>query len=263
MTTQTLPIAETNRFIILDNYTPIEQASTYQNESELEKEFISDLIKQGYEYNHNITTPQQLLDNIRQQLQRLNQVVFNDNEWQRFCVEYLDKPSDGVVEKSRKIHDDFVHGFTFDDGHMQNIYLLDKKTIINNHLQVINQFCQTGKYKNRYDVTILVNGLPLIHIELKQRGTNIREAFNQIQRYRKESFNSEHSLFKYLQIFVISNGTNTRYFANTIKKDKNSFDFTINWAKSDNTPIKDLKDFTATFFSKKYFAQNLNRIFGF
>ncbi|EJN7415417.1 type I restriction endonuclease subunit R, partial [Escherichia coli] len=140
--------------------------------------------------------------------------------------------------------------FIFDDGRLENIYLIDKKNLMRNKVQIIQQFEQAGSHANRYDVTILVNGLPLVQIELKKRGVAIREAFNQIHRYSKESFNSENSLFKYLQLFVISNGTDTRYFANTTKRDKNSFDFTMNWAKSDNTLIKDLKDFTATFFQK-------------
>lgn len=157
---------------------------------------------------------------------------------------------DGIVEKTRKIQDDYVHDFVFDDGRIQNIYLLDKKNITRNKVQVIKQFEQTGAHANRYDVTILVNGLPLVQVELKKRGVAIREAFNQVHRYSKESFNSETSLYKYLQLFVISNGTDTRYFANTTQRDKNSFDFTINWAKADNSPIKDLKDFTATFLQK-------------
>ena len=169
---------------------------------------------------------------------------------ERFLEEYLDKPSDSLIEKTRKIHDNYIYDFVFDDGHIQNIYLLDKKNIANNAVQVINQFEQTGSYDNRYDVTILVNGLPLVHVELKKRGVAIREAFNQIHRYSKESFNKENSLFKYIQIFVISNGTDTRYFANTTKRDKNSYDFTMNWATAKNTLIKDLKDFTATFLQK-------------
>ncbi|MGO0591905.1 type I restriction endonuclease, partial [Escherichia coli] len=148
------------------------------------------------------------------------------------------------------IHIDYICDFTFDDGRLENIYLIDKKNLLRNKVQVIQQFEQTGSHANRYDVTILVNGLPLVQIELKKRGVAIREAFNQIHRYSKESFNSDNSLFKYLQLFVISNGTDTRYFASTTKRDKNSFDFTMNWAKSDNTLIKDLKDFTATFFQK-------------
>src|SRR5699024_7016212 len=138
-----------------------------------------------------------------------------------------------------------------DDGHIQNIYLVDKENVTRNKLQVISQFEQTGTHVNRYDVTILVNGLPMVQVELKKRGVAIREAFNQVHRYTKESINSENSLFRYLQIFVISNGTDTRYFANTVERNKNSYDFTMNWARADNTLIRDLKDFTATFFEKR------------
>ncbi|HBC42628.1 MAG TPA: DEAD/DEAH box helicase, partial [Pseudanabaena sp.] len=155
-----------------------------------------------------------------------------------------------ITDKTRKIHDNHIHDFVFDDGHIQNIYLLDKKNLARNKVQVIKQFEQKGTQANRYDVTILVNGLPLVQIELKKRGVAIREAFNQVHRYSKESFNAEHSLYKYLQLFIISNGTDTRYFANTTQRNKNSFDFTMNWAKADNNLIKDLKDFTATFFQK-------------
>ena len=168
-----------------------------------------------------------------------------------FVEEYLDKPGDNIVDKTRKIHDNYIYDFVFDDGHIQNIYLVDKKNIVRNKVQVISQFEQKGTHSNRYDVTILVNGLPLVQVELKKRGVAIREAFNQVHRYSKESFNSENSLFKYLQAFVISNGTDSRYFANTVKRDKNSFDFTMNWAKADNSLIKDLKDFTITFFEKR------------
>lgn len=247
---QTTPIAETNNFIILDKYEKIEQSGSYQSEADLERELIADLQQQGYEYRKDLNTPDKLLANVRDQLQKLNNVQFSDAEWVRFLVEYLDKPAESLVDKSRKIHHNHIYDFVFDDGHIQNIYLLDKKHIHRNVLQVINQFEQTGTHSNRYDVTILVNGLPLVQIELKKRGVAIREAFNQLHRYSKESFNSEASLYKYLQIFVISNGTDTRYFANTTKRNKNSFDFTMNWAKSDNSLIKDLKDFTATFFSK-------------
>ena len=191
-----------------------------------------------------------MLANVRSQLQTLNNMRFLDGEWLRFVEQYLDKPSDNSLDKTRKIHDDYIFDFVFDDGHIENIYLLDKKTIARNKVQVIKQFEQTGSAANRYDVTILVNGLPLVQIELKKRGVAIREAFNQVHRYSKESFNADNSLYKYLQIFVISNGTDSRYFANTTQRDKNSFDFTMNWAKSDNTLIKDLKDFTATFFQK-------------
>ena len=251
MMTETTPITETNHFIILDKYTKIEQSNLgYQTEADLEREFIADLQTFNYEYRADITTPEKLLSNAREQLQQLNNVVFLDSEWQRFLTEYLDKPAENIIDKTRKIHNDYIYDFVFDSGRIQNIYLIDKTNIARNRLQVINQFEQAGSHSNRYDVTILVNGLPLVQVELKKRGVAIREAFNQVHRYSKESFNKENSLFKYLQIFVISNGTDTRYFANTTKRDKNSFDFTMNWAKSDNTLIKDLKDFTATFFQK-------------
>ena len=245
-------IAESNNFIVLDQYNKFveEPNAGYQTEGSLEREFIRDLQAQGYEYLQGLNNHDALVKNLRAQLQRLNNVVFSDAEWRRFLEEYLDKSSDSLIEKTRKIHDDYIYDFVFDDGHIHNIYLLDKRNLANNAVQVINQFEQTGSYDNRYDVTILVNGLPLVHIELKKRGVAIREAFNQIHRYSKESFNKENSLFKYIQIFVISNGTDTRYFANTTKRDKNSYDFTMNWATAKNTLIKDLKDFTATFLQK-------------
>ena len=250
--TQYKTIAESNNFIVLDQYNKFveEPNAGYQTEGSLEREFIRDLQAQGYEYLPGLNNHDALVKNLRAQLQRLNNVVFSDAEWRRFLEEYLDKPSDSLIEKTRKIHDDYIYDFVFDNGRIQNIYLLDKRNLANNSLQVINQFEQTGNYDNRYDVTILVNGLPLVHIELKKRGVAIREAFNQIHRYSKESFNKENSLFKYIQIFVISNGTDTRYFANTTKRDKNSYDFTMNWATAKNTLIKDLKDFTATFLQK-------------
>ena len=248
-------IAETSNFIVLDRYNKYsslnESPAGFQSESALEREFIQDLINQGYENPSGLTTLQAMLANVRVQLQALNNMVFTDAEWARFVEEYLDRPSEGIVDKTRKLHDNYIHDFVFDDGHIQNIYLVDKKNITRNKLQVISQFEQKGLHANRYDVTILVNGLPMVQVELKKRGVAIREAFNQVHRYSKESFNSENSLFKYLQIFVISNGTDSRYFANTVKRDKNSFDFTMNWAKADNTLIKDLKDFTATFFQKQ------------
>ena len=251
MVDYTKPIAESNNFIVLDKYAKEWQGNeSYQSEGDLEREFIQDLQNQGYEYASGLNTPQKLLANVREQLQALNNMQFTNSEWQRFVETYLDTPSDSIVDKSRKIHDDYIHDFVFDDGHIQNIYLLDKKNIARNKVQVIKQFEQTGSHANRYDVTILVNGLPLVQVELKKRGVAIREAFNQVHRYSKESFNSRHSLFKYLQLFVISNGTDSRYFANTTQRNKNSFDFTMNWAKADNGLIKDLKDFTATFFQK-------------
>lgn len=244
-------IAESRNFIVLDQYTrEWKVAESYQSESDLERELIQDLVNQGYEFASSIKTPADLLANVRIHLEELNAVAFTEGEWLRFVESWLDKPSDGIVEKTRKIHDDYIHDFVFDDGRIQNIYLLDKKNITRNKVQVIKQFEQTGSHANRYDVTILVNGLPLVQVELKKRGVAIREAFNQVHRYSKESFNSEYSLFKYLQLFVISNGTDSRYFSNTTQRNKNSFDFTINWAKSDNSLVKDLKDFTATFFQK-------------
>ena len=244
-------IAETNQFIVLDRYTKCVQLSeTYQSEYDLEREFIADLENQGYEYLPDVNTPDALLANVRQQLQTLNKLQFSESEWQRFVETFLDRPSETVIDKTRKIHNDYIHDFVFDDGRIQNIYLLDKKNVTRNKLQVIKQFEQTGSHANRYDVTLLVNGLPMVQVELKRRGVAIREAFNQVHRYSKESFNSEHSLFKYLQLFVISNGTDTRYFANTTQRDKNNFDFTMHWAKADNSLIKDLKDFTTTFFQR-------------
>ena len=247
-------IAESNNYIVLDKYTKFyelnEAPTAYQSEAALEKEFIQDLINLGYENPTHLKSTEAMLVNVRTQLQALNNMVFTDNEWARFLVEYLDKPSDSLVDKSRKLHDNHIYDFVFDDGHIQNIYLVDKENITRNKVQVISQVEQTGSHANRYDVTILVNGLPMIQVELKKRGVAIREAFNQVHRYSKESFNSDNSLFKYLQLFVISNGTDTRYFANTVTRNKNSYDFTMNWAKADNTLIKDLKDFTATFFQK-------------
>lgn len=250
--TQYKTIVESNHFIVLDQYNKFveEPNAGYQTEGSLERELIRDLRAQGYEYLQELNNHGELIKNLRIQLQRLNNVVFSDAEWQRFLEEYLDKQSDSLIEKTRKIHNDYIYDFVFDNGRIQNIYLLDKKNLANNAVQVINQFEQSGSYDNRYDVTILVNGLPLVHIELKKRGVAIREAFNQIHRYSKESFNKENSLFKYIQIFVISNGTDTRYFANTTKRDKNSYDFTMNWATAKNTLIKDLKDFTETFLQK-------------
>ncbi|MFK8243224.1 MULTISPECIES: type I restriction endonuclease subunit R [unclassified Facklamia] len=251
MIVYTDPILEANNFIVLEKYTKYEKAGSYQTEADLERELILDLQQNGYEYLNHLTTPEDLMLNLKVQMEALNNVSFSDAEWQRFLEEYLNKPSDSLVDRTRKLHDNHIYDFIFDDGHIQNLYLWDKKNINRNKLQVINQMKQSGIHNNRYDVTILVNGLPLVQIELKKRGVAIREAFNQIHRYSKESFNEENSLYKYLQLFVISNGTDTRYFANTTKRDKNSFDFTMNWALKNNEPIKDLKDFTSTFLSQQ------------
>jgi len=249
---QSKPSAESKNFIVLDKYTrEWDAADLYQTENDLERELVQDLINQGYEFLPDLTSPEAMLANVRVQIEELNNVAFANDEWKRLVETYLDRPSDGIIGKTRKLHDDYVHDFVFDDGRIQNVYLIDKKKLVRNKLQVIKQFEQVGTHANRYDVTILVNGLPLVQIELKKRGVAIREAFNQIHRYSKESFNSENSLYKYLQLFVISNGTDTRYFANTTRRNKNSFDFTMNWAKSDNSLIRDLKDFTATFLQKR------------
>ncbi|WP_312994276.1 type I restriction endonuclease subunit R [Chryseobacterium flavum] len=248
-------IAESNNFIVLEKYDKHgvlnERSVGYQTEAALELEFIQDLVNLGYENATNIKSLEDMLSNVRIQLQALNSMEFTDREWNRFLEEYLNKANDDIIAKTNKIHNNHIYDFVFDDGHIQNIYLVDKKDIIRNKVQVISQFEQKGSFANRYDVTILVNGLPLVQVELKKRGVAIREAFNQVHRYSKESLNTENSLFKFIQLFVISNGTDTRYFANTVKRSKNSFDFTINWAKADNSLIKDLKDFTATFFQKR------------
>lgn len=248
-------IAESNNFIVLEKYdkhsTLNDAPAAYQTEAALEREFIQDLINQGYEHASHIKTMEAMLANVRKQLQALNNMVFTEGEWSRFQEEYLNRPSDGLIAKTDKIQKNHIYDFVFDDGHIQNIYLVDKKDIVRNKVQVVSQFEQKGTHANRYDVTILVNGLPLVQVELKKRSVAIREAFNQVHRYTKESLNTESSLFRYVQLFVISNGTDTRYFANTVERNKNSFDFTMNWAKADNSLIKDLKDFTATFFERK------------
>lgn len=249
----TKPIAETNHYIVLDHYEKKQMQECdrdYQTEAQLEHEFIQDLQNQGYEYVKTINNQAEMAKNIRVQLESLNHIKFSENEWHQFLEKYLDNPGDNNSDKTRKLQIDSILDFTFDDGHLGNIHLIDKINLTRNKLQVIKQFEQKGSYANRYDVTILVNGLPLVQVELKKRGVSIQEAFNQIHRYSKESFNSENSFYKYLQFFVISNGTDTRYFANTIERNKNSFDFTMNWARSDNSLIRDLKDFTATFFQK-------------
>ena len=205
------PIAETQNFIVLDKYTKIDQAnSPFQSEASLECELIFDLEAQGYVYRNDITNPEALLANVREKIEKLNSVSFSNDEWARFYKEYLDNPSDTHADKMNKIHNDYIYDFVFDDGHIKNIYLLNKKNLAKNALEVVSQFEQTGTNENRYDVSILVNGLPLVHIELKKRGESIREAFNQVHRYSKESFNSEQSLYKYVQMFVISTNSNTK-----------------------------------------------------
>lgn len=238
----------------------------YQSEAELEREFIRQLTSQGYEY-ISVHNEASLIENLRKQLEILNDFTFTDSEWERFFTECIANTNEGIVEKTRKIQDDHIQILKREDGTTKNIYLLDKKNIHNNRLQVINQYEEAGgKHETRYDVTILVNGLPLVHVELKRRGVAIREAFNQIKRYQRDSFWASSGLFEYVQIFVISNGTHTKYYSNTTrnahikeqssserqrsKKTSNSFEFTSFWADANNKIIPDLMDFTKTFFTK-------------
>lgn len=238
----------------------------YQSEAELEREFIKQLTSQGYEY-ISVHNEASLIENLRKQLELLNDFTFTDSEWDRFFTECIANTNEGIVEKTRKIQDDHIQILKREDGTTKNIYLLDKKNIHNNRLQVINQYEEAGgKHETRYDVTILVNGLPLVHVELKRRGVAIREAFNQIKRYQRDSFWAASGLFEYVQIFVISNGTHTKYYSNTTrnahikeqnsserrrsKKTSNSFEFTSFWADANNKIIPDLVDFTKTFFAK-------------
>lgn len=253
-------IAETNEGILLAEYQPEYRTDReYQSEADLENQLISDLVNHLNYERLNIHTPEELLANAKVQIEKLNKVTFTDAEWNRFVVEYLDCPNEGLVEKTRKIQENYIYDFVFDDGRIKNIFILDKKNIHNNSMQVINQVTQVGSHTNRYDVTILVNGLPLVQIELKKRGVSLQEAFNQVHRYSKESFNSENSLYKYVQIFVISNGTYTRYFANTTAQNKNHYEFTCEWADRKNRTIHDLEDFTNYFLSKRVLLEVLTK----
>lgn len=253
-------IAEMNNGIVLANFKKDLKAreTSYQSEAELERNLISNLISQGYERLF-VKSNKDLYKNLKIQIERLNNISFSSSEWERFLLEYLDAPNDGMIEKTRKIQENHIYDFVFDDGAAKNIKIIDKKNIHNNFLQVTNQVCGEGKCNNRYDVTILVNGLPLVHIELKKRGVNLHEAFNQIHRYSKESFNSDNSLYKYVQIFVISNGTYSRYFANTTAQNKNNYEFTCEWADAKNKVICDLEDFTKTFFEKRVILEVLTK----
>ena len=252
----TSPIAEIQGGIVLARFEkPDRRVEEYQTESQLEENMINNLVSQGYE-RLDVRSMDDLYANLRVQIEKLNDVRFSDSEWKRFLLEYLDAPNDGIIEKTRKIQENYIYDFIFDNGRLRNIKIIDKKNIHNNHLQVVNQVTVA---KNRYDVSILVNGLPLVHIELKKRGVNIREAFNQIQRYEDESFNLDNSLYKFVQIFVISNGTYTRYFANTTERDKSNYEFTCEWADAKNRVIADLEDFTATFFEKRTILEILTK----
>lgn len=253
---KTLPVAEMQGGIVLARFEkPERRVEEYQTESQLEENMINNLVSQGYE-RLDVRSMDDLYANLQVQIEKLNDIKFSDSEWKRFLLEYLDAPNDGIIEKTRKIQENHIYDFIFDDGRLRNIKIIDKKNIHNNHLQVVNQVTVA---KNRYDVTILVNGLPLVHIELKKRGVNIREAFNQIQRYEDESFNLDNSLYKFVQIFVISNGTYTRYFANTTERDKSNYEFTCEWADAKNRVIVDLEDFTATFFEKRTILEILTK----
>jgi len=263
-------IAASNEDTVVTEYESVTKRSdAYQSEAELEKEFIRLLTEQGYEYLH-IHTEAELIANLRKKLEEVNGYTFTDSEWKRFFGEALANSNEGIAEKTRKIQEDHVQVLRRDDGTSKNIRLIDKDNIHNNKLQVLNQYvigtAEGAKHDNRYDVTVLVNGLPLVHIELKRRGVPIREAFNQINRYQRDSFWAGSGLYEYVQIFVISNGTNTKYYSNTTrfnaikdaasaskaKKEKtsNSFEFTSFWADANNRVIPDLIDFTKTFFAK-------------
>lgn len=259
-------VMEMNDSTVVTEYEPIKRKSdSYQSEQALENEFIRLLTEQGYDYLE-IHDSESLIKNLRTQLEIVNDYKFTDSEWDRFFNDSIANNNDGIVEKTRKIQEDNIQVLKKDDGTSKNITLIDKKCIHNNRLQVINQYVEnSGNYDNRYDVTILVNGLPLVHIELKRRGVALKEAFNQINRYQRDSFWAGSGLYEYIQIFVISNGTSTKYYSNTTreshikeqtstrnksKKTSNSFEFTSFWADSNNKVISDLVDFTRTFFAK-------------
>ncbi len=269
-------VAASNESTVVAEYIPeTPRVADYQSEAALEKDFISQLCSQGYEY-INVTNEEALMANLRHQLVLLNHFNFSDDEWNRFFIQNVAAANEGIVEKTRKIQEDHVQILKRDDGSTKNIMLIDKKNIHNNRLQVSNQYEEAGgTHKTRYDVTILVNGLPLVHIELKRRGVAIREAFNQIKRYQRDSFWAASGLFEYVQIFVISNGTNTKYYSNTTRnqhikdlgesgrrkspKTSNSFEFTSYWADANNRVIPDLVDFTKTFFAKHTLLNILTR----
>lgn len=256
----TSTIAEMTGGIILAKFDKNNRVGggSYQSEADLERELIANLVAQGYE-RADFKTSDELYANLKVQIERLNNITFSDSEWERFLTEYLDAPNEGMIEKTRKIQEDYIYDFIFDDGHLKNIKIIDKKNIHNNYLQVVNQVVGGARNENRYDVTILVNGLPLVHIELKKRGALVQEAYYQIHRYIKESFNLDHSLYKFVQIFVISNGTYTKYFANTTAKNKDNYEFTCEWADAKNVVIRDLVDFTKTFFEKRVILEVLTK----
>ncbi|MCL2052603.1 MAG: type I restriction endonuclease subunit R [Lachnospiraceae bacterium] len=275
MSTYNIVSSDNESTVVAEYTSDYVRPDSYQSEADLECEFIRLLSGQGYEY-ISATNENGLIDNLRVQIEKLNDYKFYNSEWERFCNEYLINKNEGIVEKTRKIQENERHSFRLDNGLTKNICLIDKNNIHNNHLQVINQYeTADGTRSNRYDVTVLVNGLPLVHIELKRRGIAIREAFNQINRYQRESFWAASALFEYVQLFVISNGTYTKYYSNTTrfhhikevggdtrkskKKTSNSFEFTSYWADGTNKVIADLKDFTKTFFAKHTILNILTR----
>ena len=279
------PIALSAESTVVAEFVPEPAAqAAYQSEADLERTFLALLVEQAYEYLP-VRSEADLIANLRVQLEALNQVTFTDGEWQRFFTHQVASANDGIVEKTAKIQSDHVQVLKRDDGSFKNIYLLDKQHLHNNRLQVINQYevpataagadaAQVGGARaNRYDVTILVNGLPLVHVELKRRGVDIREAFNQINRYARDSFWADSGLFEYVQLFVISNGTLTKYYSNTVRdqhlseasgkrrrrQTSNSYEFTSWWADAGNKPITDLVGFTRTFFAKHTLLNVLTR----
>lgn len=260
-------LASSDDATVVSEYIPsASKSDQYQSEADLEDEFIALLQRQGYDYLQ-IHQESDLILNLRRQLEKLNDITFTDNEWNGFFKNILANPNDGIVEKTRMMQQDNVQVLRRDDGTSKNITLIDKKKIHNNYVQVINQYVNNdGNYDNRYDVTILVNGFPMVHSELKRRGVAIREAFNQIDRYQRDSFWAASGLYEYVQIFIVSNGTHTKYYSNTTresrikeanssrgssKKTSNSFEFTSYWADANNKPIMDLIDFTHTFLAKR------------
>lgn len=253
-------ISENNGSTVVSLYDGLNRKETnYQTEEQLEKEFIKTLVEQGYEY-LTIDSEQALVNNLRDKLEKLNNFKFSNTEWNNFFINYIANKNDSIVDKTRTIQKDYIKNITLDDGFStKNIRLIDKDNIHNNYLQVINQYENTGARDNRYDVTILVNGLPLVHIELKRRGVPLRKAFDQIDRYQRDSFWAGSGLYEYVQIFVISNGTYTKYYSNTTRdlhirnkniKTSNTFEFTSYWADQQNNTIIDLIDFAKTFCTK-------------
>lgn len=252
-------ISENDNSTVITEYKGLNSRNkSYQSEDQLEKEFIKTLQEQSYEYLV-INSEEELINNLRTQLEKLNKYKFSDNEWNKLFNTIIASKNNGIEEKTRIIQEDYIQTITLDDNSLKNVYLIDKDNVHNNYLQVINQYENTGNRDNRYDVTILVNGLPMIHVELKRRGIDIREAFNQINRYQRDSFWAGSGLYEYIQIFVISNGTYTKYYSNTTrdlhlktngKKAANTFEFTSYWADQHNNAIIDLIDFAKTFFAK-------------